>query len=100
MIVRIQLLARLLRIRLLRVEGVVAISDGDLAPAEPAAQPSAGRSWDVPGVPVVHVRVDRDPPPLGSGRRRPDPALGRDLAAAEAILDQVPSSDLRSRESS
>jgi len=87
MIVRIELLARLLRIRLLRVEGVVAISDGDLPPGVP--------SVDARGTPVVHVRVDRDPPVLGSGRRRPEPALGRDLAAAEAILGQVPSSDRR-----
>ncbi|MCZ2262074.1 MULTISPECIES: hypothetical protein [unclassified Isoptericola] len=96
MIVRIQLLARLLRIRLLRVEGVVAISDGDLPPGVPSVKPSA----DSRGAPVVHVRVDRDPPALGSGSRRPDPALGRDLAAAEAILGQVPSSDRRNRESS
>ncbi|MEL7976323.1 hypothetical protein AAG589_10705 [Isoptericola sp. F-RaC21] len=96
MIVRIQLLARLLRIRLLRVEGVVAISDGDL----PSVDPPPGSSPNVRAAPVVRVRVDRDPPALGSGRRRPDPALGRDLAAAEAILEQVPSSDRRSRESS
>lgn len=82
MIVRIQLLARLLRIRLLRVEGVVAISDGDV--------PTAGLSS---GTPVVHVRVDRDPPALGSGQRRPEPAFGRDLAEAEALLAQMAAPD-------
>lgn len=82
MIVRIQLLARLLRIRLLRVEGVVAISDGDLPPVDP------------PGTPVVRVELGRDPgrdvPPLGSARRRPGPVVGRDLAEAEAILARMP----------
>ena len=86
MIVRIQLLARLLRIRLLRVEGVVAISDGDLPPTDP------------PGMPVVRVRLDRDPgrdsdrdpPALGSVPSQQEPAYGRDLAEAEAILAQMP----------
>lgn len=82
MIVRIQLLARLLRIRLLRVEGVVAISDGDLPPVDP------------PGTPVVRVSLDRgldrDVPALGSGRSRPAAAYGRDLAEAEALLARMP----------
>ncbi|MFE6971512.1 hypothetical protein [Isoptericola sp. NPDC057653] len=86
MIIRIQLLARLLRIRLLRVEGVVAISD-DVRPEQPGA-----------GTPLVDVRADRAAA-LGSGRPQV-PVYGRDLAEAETLLAQVSPPERRSRESS
>ncbi|MTG87782.1 hypothetical protein GJV82_02260 [Cellulosimicrobium sp. BIT-GX5] len=72
--IEIHLLARLLRIPLLRVEGVVDITD------LPGSDDGGGTRRVVevsPGVPRApgHPRV-----------RRPAPILGRDLAAAEAIV--------------
>ncbi|WP_426310899.1 hypothetical protein [Cellulosimicrobium sp. E-16] len=75
--IEIRLLARLLRIPLLRVEGVVAIrDDGDLG--------ELGGRRATRGTSVVDASPQRAP------ARRPDPTsgapLGRDLAAAEALL--------------
>ncbi|MFE6234275.1 hypothetical protein [Cellulosimicrobium sp. NPDC057862] len=75
--IEIRLLARLLRIPLLRVEGVVAIRDDD-------DLGELGGSRATPGTSVV------DAPSRRALARRPDPEsgapLGRDLAAAEALL--------------
>lgn len=75
--IEIHLLARLLRIPLLRVEGVVAIrDDGDLG--------DLGGGRATRGTSVVDSSAHR------ALARGPEPAsaapLGRDLAAAEALL--------------
>lgn len=90
MIIEIRLLARLLRIPLLRVEGVVAIRDA----AGVGRGTGSRRTDDVP-TPVVEARV-RDVP----GRRAaasPVGALGRDLAAAEEIVAELDAAQRRTR---
>jgi hypothetical protein len=95
MIVEIRLLARLVRIPLLRVEGVVTVR-------EPASGEDLGD-----GVRVVTVRSDGGARPGGSTRpgvgarpevgREAGGTMGRDLAVAEAIMAELEAQGRRSR---
>ena len=72
--IEISLLARLLRIPLLRVEGVVAIRDVPTSGGRDVGRADAG-----PGARPTLVLA-------APGGRPPPPHVGRDLAAAEAIV--------------
>jgi hypothetical protein len=83
MIVEIRLLARLVRIPLLRVEGVVTVR-------EPASGEDLGD-----GVRVVTVRSDGGArPEVG---REAGGTMGQDLAVAEAIMAELEAQGRRSR---
>jgi len=90
MIIEIRLLARLVRIPLLRVEGVVAIRDDDGASASGDRGPAGhrtivlGAGADSPAGRAPAVRAAEAPPPT---------AYGRDLAAAESILASLRAPD-------
>jgi hypothetical protein len=84
MIVEIRLLARLVRIPLLRVEGVVTVR-------EPASGEDLGD-----GVRVVAQGSDGGARP-GVDRRAGGSAMGRDLAVAEAIMAELEAQGRRSR---
>jgi hypothetical protein len=83
MIVEIRLLARLVRIPLLRVEGVVTVR-------EPASGEDLGD-----GVRVVPLRSDGGARP--GVDRRAGGTMGRDLAVAEAIMAELEAQGRRSR---
>ena len=74
MLIEIRLLARLFRIPLLRVEGVVALRDDD------AQRPSSSAGTRPRMIDSVPVNVK------GANDRAP---LGRDLAEAEAIISGI-----------
>jgi hypothetical protein len=75
MLIEIRLLARLFRIPLLRVEGVVALRDVDAQPRSMSA--AAGQPWVIGTMPTnIRGAADRA-------------ALGRDLAEAEGILSGI-----------
>jgi len=75
MLIEIRLLARLFRIPLLRVEGVVVLRDGDAQHI--SASSTAARPKMIDTMPAnVRGAIDRAP-------------LGRDLAEAEAIISGI-----------
>ena len=75
MLIEIRLLARLLRIPLLRVEGIIALRDHDAQHISTNSAAARPRTIDaVPG--NLRGAVDRAP-------------LGRDLAEAEAIISGI-----------
>ena len=79
MLIEIRLLARLLRIPLLRVEGVVALWDVDAQHISMSS--AAGQPWMIGTMPTnVRGAADRA-------------ALGRDLAEAEAIISGIDRSE-------
>jgi hypothetical protein len=75
MLIEIRLLARLFRIPLLRVEGVIALRDDDAQPI--SVRSNAARPKMIDTMPA-NVR--------GANDRAP---LGRDLAEAEAIISGI-----------
>ena len=76
MLIEIRLLARLFRIPLLRVEGVIALRDVDAQHTSMTS--AAGQRWMIDTMPT-NVRG-------GAADRA---ALGRDLAEAEAIISGI-----------
>jgi hypothetical protein len=75
MLIEIRLLARLFRIPLLRVEGVIALRDDDAGHISMSSSAARPRVIDtMPG--NLRGAVDRPP-------------LGRDLAEAEAIISGI-----------
>ena len=76
MLIEIHLLARLLRIPLLRVEGVVALRDDETQHTSPSSAPARPRMIETMPRNVRGAAVDRTP-------------LGRDLAEAEAIISAI-----------
>jgi hypothetical protein len=74
MLIEIRLLARLFRIPLLRVEGVVALRDDD------TQHTSTSPAYARPRM------IDTMPANVGGAARTP---LGRDLAEAEAIISGI-----------
>jgi hypothetical protein len=75
MLIEIRLLARVFRIPLLRVEGVVVLRDGDAQYISTSS--TAGRPKMIDTMPAnVRGAIDRAP-------------LGRDLAEAEAIISGI-----------
>jgi hypothetical protein len=83
MLIEIRLLARLFRIPLLRVEGVVALRDVDVQPRSMSS--AAGQPWVIGTMPTnIRGVADRA-------------ALGRDLAEAEGILSGIDRSGSQSR---
>jgi hypothetical protein len=76
MLIEIHLLARLFRIPLLRVEGVVALRNNDAQQASTSSAAARPRMIDAMPANVRRPAADRTP-------------LGRDLAEAEAIISGI-----------
>jgi hypothetical protein len=75
MLIEIRLLARLFRIPLLRIEGVIALRDDDAQHTSTSS--GVGRLWMIDTMPMkVRGAADRA-------------ALGWDLAEAEAIISDI-----------
>ncbi|MGF0117164.1 hypothetical protein ACQFYA_12690 [Promicromonospora sp. Marseille-Q5078] len=90
MIIEIRLLARLVRIPLLRVEGAVAIRDDDVSTGSGDSGP-AGHRTIVLGA-GADSRAGRAPA-VRAADASPPTAYGRDLAAAETILASLRAPD-------
>jgi hypothetical protein len=90
MLIEIRLLARLLRIPLLRVEGVVVLRDIDAQHKSSSSADSQPRTIDTMPVNVKRPNVKRanvkGANPKGAIDRAP---LGRELAEAEAIISAI-----------
>ena len=76
MLIEIHLLARVLRIPLLRVEGVVALRDDETQHTSTSSAPARPRMIETTPRNVRGAAADRTP-------------LGRDLAEAEAIISAI-----------
>jgi len=94
MIIEIHLLARLLRIPLLRVEGVVAIRDDGGVTREGRGHGPTGPRAIVLGAGAEDERGRAPALPVAAP---PPTTLGRDLAAAESILASLSARDGRGR---